>query len=935
VDFARPWCVYPLARERVVAKDAPVPHEAAAESAGDLGCVAGGGEVGALLRARDWAVSSLGPVDGWPESLRTAVRMVLASRAPMLVLWGEQLTTLYNDACISMLGARHPAALGEPAAQWCDVLGGEAAAFESAARAALKEGKTTDLEGIRVPREVGGAKREATFGFTFGPLFAGGGAPAGVFCSASEEARRPALADAEPERAREERLRHILHAIPVLISYISPDYRYSLVNSSYQRWFGHAPEMYEGKLVREAIGEAAWAAVFPYLERAFAGEEVSYDEDLPYRDGGARSVHVNYVPDRDDEGRVRGVVALVSDITSRKAADAALRESERRLSEILTSIEDVFLAVDRNWRITHASRVVVEISGKSAAELINTSLWESFPWAIGTPIEGAYRKAMDERVAVHLETQGVRSNRWLDTSIYPTAQGISIFARDVTVRKEAENVVREAREELQLVVDTMPAYLARCSKDRRFLLVNKGYAARLGLAPEQIAGRPILEVLGEAAYASIAPHIDAVLTGLIVSFETEVRNASLGRFYFHIQYAPTFDAAGEPDGWVAVVSDITRRRELEEALKEANRRKDEFLAMLAHELRNPLAPVLHAVELIRHGRASDPRRGAEVIARQIQHMKRLLDDLLDVARVSQGKIQLRKEPLDLCAVLQQSVEISKPLIDDKEHALAIALPERTLPIEGDPTRLTQVFANLLNNAAKYTDKGGHIGLEASVEGSEAVVRVRDDGMGMSAELLEHAFDLFTQADRSLDRAQGGLGIGLTLVKSLVQMHGGSVAATSAGQGRGSELVVRLPLSLPQENADIAAPVNANAPRLVRALVVDDNVDAADSLALLLEMLGHEIRVAHDGPSALAMALSSRPDIVLLDIGLPGMDGYEVATRLRSSGLESTVLVALTGYGREEDMQRSREAGFDHHLVKPVDIATLQKVMASVASSQPK
>ncbi|UQA59099.1 PAS domain-containing protein [Polyangium aurulentum] len=901
-------------------------HEVAAGAADHLGCLAGGGEVGALLRARDWAESPLGPVDGWPESLRTAARMALASRAPMLVFWGDALTTLYNDACIPMLGARHPDALAAPAAQWWDALGGEAA-FGASARDALKEGKTIALEGVHVLYAEGPVVRSATFGFTFGPLFAGDGQPAGVFCSASEEMPRsssvpPAL------------LARIIEAVPVLISYVDTEHCYRLVNRGYQRWFGHAPETMVGKHVREVVGDAAYEAVRPYMERVLAGEAVSYDQKMPYRSGGARTVHVDYVPDKDADGRVNGVVALVSDITSRHAAEEALRESERRVSEILHSIDDVFLAVDRSWRITHASRAVVEVSGMREEALIGTNLWESFPWAIGAPIEAAYRKAMDERVSVHLETQGMRSKRWLDTSIYPTVEGISIFARDVSARKEAENVVREAREELQLVVDTMPVYVARCSKDRRFLLANKGYAARLGLTPEQLSGKPVREILGEAAYATLAPHIDTVLTGQPVNFETEVTHA-LGRHFFHIQYAPTFDAAGAPDGWVAAVSDITRRRELEEALKEANRRKDEFLAMLAHELRNPLAPVLHAVELIRHGRASDPRRGAEVIARQMLHMKRLLDDLLDVARVSQGKIQLRKEPLDLSAVLGQAVEVSRPLIDGKKHELAIALPERPLPIEGDPTRLTQIFANLLNNAAKYTDKGGHIGLEATVEGGSAVVRVRDDGVGMSAEMLEHAFDLFTQADRSLDRAQGGLGIGLTLVKSLVQMHGGSVQATSEGQGRGTEMIVRLPLSSPPEEPAIAAPASAEAPRTLRALVVDDNVDAADSLALLLEMLGHEVGSAHDGPDALAKALASKPDIILLDIGLPGMDGYEVAARLREEGLGSTVLVALTGYGREEDMARSREAGFDHHLVKPVDIATLQKVIASVAASRPE
>ncbi len=904
----------------------PVRRSSAADSVNGLACLAGGGEAGALLRAMDWEKNPLGAVASWPEGLRTAVRMLLASRAPMLVLWGEALTTLYNDACIPLVGARHPAALGAPAAAWWEASFG--AEFAEAAGAALHDGQTREVAGIRVQITQEGFTRQASFGFTFAPLFGAEGAVAGVFCSASEEAL-------EAWSAPQGLLARIIDAVPVLISYLDAEHRYQLVNKGYQRWFGRRPEEVHGKLAREVLGDAAYQAVLPRMERALAGEAIAYDQKMLYRDGGARTVHVDYVPDRDDEGRVRGVVALVSDITARSAAEEALRESERRLSEILGSIEDIFLAADRDWRITHASRAVVSFSGKSAEELIGTDLWETFPWTLGAPIEAAYRKAMNERVAVHLETQGVRSRRWLDTSIYPTAEGISVFARDVTARKEAEFVVRAAREELQLVVDTMPVYVGRCNKERRFLLVNKAYAAQLGLTPEQIVGRPLGEVVHPEVYASLAPHIETVLTGRAVSFETGWNDEKLGRRYMQVEYAPTFDASGEPDGWVSVVMDISRRRQLEEELKEASRRKDEFLAMLAHELRNPLAPVLNAVEILRRRGGADPTVAAEVIGRQVQHMKRLLDDLLDVARVSQGKIQLRKEMLELGAVLSQAVEISRPLLDKKKQQLAIAIPARPLPVEGDPTRLAQIFANLLNNAAKYTDVGGHVSLTASAEDGQAVVRVRDDGVGMSPEMIEHAFELFTQADRSLDRAQGGLGIGLTMVKSLVQMHGGSVQASSEGLGKGSELVVRLPLCAAPEEAIAAAPASAEASRPLRTLVVDDNVDGASSLALLMEMLGHEAAVAHDGPEALEMALASRPDLVLLDIGLPGMDGYEVAARLRQAGLASTVLAALTGYGREEDLARSREAGFDHHLVKPVDISTLQKVLASVGANQPR
>jgi PAS domain S-box-containing protein len=396
------------------------------------------------------------------------------------------------------------------------------------------------------------------------------------------------------------------------------------------------------------------------------------------------------------------------------------------------------------------------------------------------------------------------------------------------------------------------------------------------------------------------------------------------------------DEAGKPLRMLGTVQDITAREEAERALREADRRKDEFLAMLAHELRNPLAPILSAVEVLER---LDPRQTEQaaksraIVARQVQHMKRLLDDLLDISRVSQGKIQLNKAPVELGSLLLQAVEISRPVLAEKRHMLSLALAPEPLALQADPTRLVQVFANLLNNAAKYTDSGGHIALAVSTEGDEAVVCVRDDGMGMSPELLARAFDLFVQETRSLDRSQGGLGVGLTMVRTLVKMHGGSVSAASDGPGRGSEFVVRLPLASEAEaSAPASAPLATGArERSLRVLVVDDNVDAAGSIGVLLEQMGHEVMVAYDGPGALAAAAVVAPELVLLDIGLPGMDGYAVAEQLRGAGHDRATLVALTGYGQEEHLRRSKEAGFDRHLVKPLDFDALGEVAAQAAA----
>jgi signal transduction histidine kinase/ActR/RegA family two-component response regulator len=367
-------------------------------------------------------------------------------------------------------------------------------------------------------------------------------------------------------------------------------------------------------------------------------------------------------------------------------------------------------------------------------------------------------------------------------------------------------------------------------------------------------------------------------------------------------------------------------------LSEANRRKDEFLAMLAHELRNPLAPIRNAAQVMRLLAQDDAnlRCAGEVVERQVQHMSRLVDDLLDVARFSSGKITLQKEPTDLAAVVARAVETSRPAIEGRRHELSVTLTPERLRVEADPVRLAQVLDNLLNNAAKYTPEGGRIWLTAGREGREAAVRVRDTGIGIPANMLANVFDLFTQVDRTLDHSQGGLGIGLTLVRRLVELHGGSVQATSGGANQGSEFVIRLPLLLETERAPGTWEEEnglAARPRR-RILVVDDNMDASQSLAKLLELTGHEARVAHDGATALDVAQVYRPDVVLLDIGLPQIDGYEVARRLREQpGTEHALLVALTGYGHEEDRRRTREAGFDHHLVKPVDPNAIQQLLA--------
>jgi len=380
------------------------------------------------------------------------------------------------------------------------------------------------------------------------------------------------------------------------------------------------------------------------------------------------------------------------------------------------------------------------------------------------------------------------------------------------------------------------------------------------------------------------------------------------------------------------VRDVTEQKELELELKEAGRRKDEFLAMLGHELRNPLAPIRNAVSILRKLGGEDPDHNwcQDVIDRQAEQLTRIVDDLLDVSRVSRGKIQLHRARLDFSRAIQNAIETTRHLIEGRGHTLHVALPREPLLVDGDLARLSQVVANLLNNAAKYTDEGGTIWLTAEAETQSepwAVVRVRDTGRGFDSSVREHLFSLFFQADRTIDRSDGGLGIGLALVRSLVEMHGGKVEARSPGRGQGSEFVVRLPQLVepvvppgPQASSPLETMPSA------RILVVDDNQDAARTLGMLLNVMGHEVSLAHDGDRAVEAALLERPDAIFLDIGLPKRNGYEVCEFLRAQGMVKPLIVAMTGYGQEEDRRRSDEAGFDEHLVKPVGLQTIQQIL---------
>jgi signal transduction histidine kinase len=489
-------------------------------------------------------------------------------------------------------------------------------------------------------------------------------------------------------------------------------------------------------------------------------------------------------------------------------------------------------------------------------------------------------------------------------------------------------------------------------------IYNDAFRPVLGVRHPSSVGRPYREVWGDLG-PRLLPMVDAVFATGRASSAAEVaipvlRDEQPVEVYFDMACSALSDENGATAGVLIVFVDTTHHvlarrqalrscdqaraaamREVAEARAEAERAnsvKDEFLAMLGHELRNPLAPIFTALELMSTRTDANADHERRVIDRQVRHLVRLVDDLLDVSRITRGKIELQRVQLDLASVVADGIEQASPLLEQRAHSLTVNVPKGRFFVHGDRPRLAQIVSNLVANAAKYTDARGTIEIDATAAGSEVVLRVRDTGMGMPPELVPRVFDLFEQGARTIDRAAGGLGLGLAIVKSLTLMHGGAVSATSEGPGKGSEFLVRLPAMSPQERGHAPPsppPRSDRDPGARRVLIVDDNEDGADLLELAVRSMGHTTRVAHDGPGAVQAALEFQPDVALIDIGLPVMDGYEVARRIRAmSDGHCPKLVAVTGYGQESDRRRSREAGFDRHLVKPVELARISEIFSS-------
>ena len=768
--------------------------------------------------------------------------------------------------------------------------------------------------------------------------------------------------------------------------------------------------------------------------------------------------------------RITSFDGTLADITDRKRIEDTLKASENRSQMILDSISDGFFALDLSWRFTYMNAAGERSIDCTPGYLIGKCFWDEYPGTVGSEFDLLYRRVAASRVSESLTAQSPDTDRWYEVTAYPAPEGLSVYFRDVTERRQVE----QERQQFAALVDASSDFIGVAGLDQRGIFLNRAGEELIGLSPGKVSSICMLDCFPESEHRRVIglmadseggeqvvvdTWFQHLKTGQLIpvswSFlrlrdasgnvsgyatvtrdlterkraETQLRAseerrrlaldvAELGTWHVDpatratttdARYRAIFGTTEEwtdylqavevihpddqpavleavaaatrledpatfaieyrivhPDGslrWVlangrssfegtgstkrvmsfdGTVADITDRKRGEEErdqlvarLQEQDERKNEFLATLAHELRNPLAPIRNGLQVMRltPGDPEATERIRSMMERQLGQMVHLIDDLLDLSRISRGKIDLRKERIELAGVIAQAIETSRPSIDQSGHELSVELPASPIYVDADLTRLTQVFSNLLNNAAKFTNHGGRLRVAVRLMGAEAVVSVTDNGIGIPTSMLQQVFEMFTQVESNLERSQGGLGIGLSIVQRLVQMHSGSIEARSDGPGSGSEFVVRLPVALslvgnqPVDEANLTRPTTGS-----RILVADDNVDSAEILAMLLALQGYDAKTTHDGAAALDMAATFRPDVILLDIGMPKLNGYEVCRRIRQQPWgKSMTVIAMTGWGQEDDRRKSQVAGFDFHLVKPVDLDVLFKLLSTATA----
>jgi PAS domain S-box-containing protein len=743
-------------------------------------------------------------------------------------------------------------------------------------------------------------------------------------------------------RDSERRFSRFMQWLPGLAWIKDLDGKYVYVNDAAERAFGLPRASLYGRTDEDVFSPETAAQFRANDQRALAsGAGIQTVETLDQGEGDVRFSLVTKFPILGPTGQAAWIGGMAIDITDRRAAEAALHASERRFRSMANATPALIWTADATGALTFHNQRWLDYTG--VAPTLDSRDWAAHilhPDDAGRCLE-AWKVALERGTDYEVEARIRRhdgDHRWFLTRATPIrdVEGRILewygTSTDIHDRKQVEDALRDREERLRVALQAARMgswdYDLRTQRARWSSEMFEIYGLDPSSEPPSLE-RFVDLIHPEDRDLARGGIREAGRRGGSFAIEFRIVRPDGGVVWINTTGMVDLGLDGTPASARGIDRDVTASKEAEIALTEAGRRKDEFLALLAHELRNPLAPLRTGIELMRAAREQPEivEQVRTMMARQLAHMVRLIDDLLDVSRISRGKVTLRKEKVRLQDVVQQAAEASMPAIEEAGQELAIRMPAETIAVEADPTRLLQVFCNLLDNAAKFSPRGGHIWLTVERPGDEVEVSVRDDGVGIPHGMLAEVFSMFTQVGQPLQRTTGGLGLGLSLVKEMVEMHGGGVEAHSDGPGLGSEFVVRLPVAdgvVEGRAGDGEAPMH---PRRCRVLVVDDNRDSAISMAMMLRLLGNEVQTAHDGLEALRMAASFRPDVVLLDIGMPNMNGYDAARRIRAEPWgRSLVLVAVTGWGQDSDRIRSREAGFDHHLVKPVDLAELKRML---------
>ena len=950
--------------------------------------LAGGGDMGARMRTLDGCDHPLGPLQAWPQSLRSAVSICLGSRFPMVVLWGPRLIMLYNDAYAPLLGDKHPDALGRSIHEvWTEI----ADVIAPLMAGVMATGEATWIPDGYLALERHGAAEETYFSYSFGPVRVEDGSVGGILAVTMETTQRvvserrlaflKALADATADAVDAGDV--CTRAMTVLGAGTQDMPQAAL----YLRQPGRG----ETRVAQtpSAIGQrvdwpAELAAELPAAHDSNAPAttgpipcSIPCSIAVPIRiEGRAERLGTLVAvlnPQRPLDDDYRAFIALIGRQIARAISDVNALALERARVHAEQELRRIFEQAPSFVCILKGPDHVFEFVNRAHLRLFNSATWlgkparEAFPDIAGQgyfeQLDEVYRTghryvASSAPVRYRYAPDRDEEERLLDFIYEPIRDeggrvtGVFCEGFDVTAQRRAEAALAAALQQTEGQRRLYEAILANTPDlayvfdlSHRFVYANEVLLRMWGRTWDEAIGRNCLELGYEPWHAAMHDEeIDRVVaTGQPVRGEVPFAGTFGRRIYDYI-LVPVLGGDGQVIAVAGTTRDITDIKEMEETLRhqadqlrESDRRKDEFLGILAHELRNPLAPLKNGLEVFRRLAPPDEpalHRVQGMMDRQLVQMVRLIDDLLDVTRISSGKIRMSRSRIPLAEVIQAAVETSQPAIDQSGHALSITSPDRPVFVEADATRLAQVFSNLLINAAKFTASGGHIRITTERQRHEVVVTVDDDGEGIPAEMLSKVFDMFVQVDRSLERERSGLGIGLSLARGLVELHGGSIEARSDGPGRGSAFVVRLPAAVDarrpvdEGDGDGDVPTDRDTFAERRVLIADDNVDAADSLAMLFELMGSSPRIARNGLDAVAQAERFQPELVLLDLGMPGLNGFEACARIKASPWgRDMVVVALTGWGQEKDRLQSREAGFDGHLVKPVSAEAIRTLMA--------